>query len=388
MKFTRLSPIAWACTPIFTAIITATTTLVSPTAMAQEREDQLFIEEIIVTAQKREQNVQSVPIAITALTTELQEASIRNISDLNAYLPNVVIGENSVRARSSSIIIRGISYSESDKSFDSPIAVSLDGVFIGTSSGQIIENFDVERIEVLRGPQGTLFGKNTVGGVVSVIRTRPTGELGGDFQLTYGDWDTREFRGVANLPKVGDMLSTKLFYNVAKSDGHMRNTTLNRDGPERDYTNYGIALLLEPNDRFDALLTIETYDDGSDLGAWNNQNDESDVVCNPFDLFRPENTCKATDTGSSDTKYSTNNHNPGQYDTDAVTLNMSFDINDQLRLVSVTGWRDEDEDTTWEYDGNSFAFIEVTSGRHVRQVQLRGWGVLLGVRVRPELGHL
>ena len=113
---------------------------------AADEEESVTIEEITVTAQKREEDAQSVPIAITALSQELQESTIRNLVDINGYAPNVRIGKNSSRARGSAITIRGISYSENDKSFDSPIAVTLDGIFIGTNSGQIIENFDVDRI--------------------------------------------------------------------------------------------------------------------------------------------------------------------------------------------------------------------------------------------------
>ena len=109
-------------------------------------EESITIEEITVTAQKREEDAQSVPIAITALSQELQESTIRNLVDINGYAPNVRIGTAAARARGSAITIRGISYSETDKSFDSPIAVTLDGIFIGTNSGQLIENFDVDRI--------------------------------------------------------------------------------------------------------------------------------------------------------------------------------------------------------------------------------------------------
>ena len=136
-------------------------------------EESITIEEITVTAQKREEDAQSVPIAITALSQELQESTIRNLVDINGYAPNVRIGKAAARARGSAITIRGISYSETDKSFDSPIAVTLDGIFIGTNSGQLIENFDVDRIEILRGPQGTLFGKNTVGGLLMLLDLNP-----------------------------------------------------------------------------------------------------------------------------------------------------------------------------------------------------------------------
>ena len=108
---------------------------VSNIAVAAESE--LTIEEIIVTARKREESAQDVPVAITALSGELRDATVRNLADLNGYSPNVNIRENSGRARGTNISIRGVAAAEStDKSHDSPIAVSVDGVFMGTSSGR------------------------------------------------------------------------------------------------------------------------------------------------------------------------------------------------------------------------------------------------------------
>ena len=166
-------------------------------------ESELVIEEVIVTARKREESAQEVPVAITALSGELRNSTIRNLADVNGFAPNVQIDENPGRTGGSSITIRGISPTRvDDNSLDSPIAVMIDGIYLGTLSGQIIENFDLERIEILRGPQGTLFGKNTVGGVINVVRSRPTGELGAKVKYTHGKWGQRELRAVVNTPLI------------------------------------------------------------------------------------------------------------------------------------------------------------------------------------------
>ncbi len=333
---------------LITAIILSGS-LFSLTAYAQEKS--LVIEEIVVTARKREESAQDVPIAMTALTTEITDASVRDITDMNAYLPNVTIEDSSARSRSSSINIRGLSYTESDKSFDPSVAVTLDGIFIGTSSGQVIENFDVERVEVLRGPQGTLFGKNTVGGVINAIRTRPTGETGGKVQFTGGKWGQQEFRGVLNLPRMADVLSTKLFYTQIKNDGFQKNTFLGSDGPEKKYQNLGAAFLFEAGESFEALLTVETYDDDSDIGVARNANTPGFFVCDVLGDCASDN--------RNDTDFRTETNNPAQYDTDAVTLTMKYDINEQLQLVSVTGWRDETEDYFSDLDGSFIEFLGI-----------------------------
>ena len=156
--------------PIFGGLVSSlmvTVAAISAPAIAEEAS--LSIEEIIVTARKREESAQEVPVAMTALSAELRDSTVRNLRDVNGYSPNVVIRENT-RANGTEITIRGVTASVSaEKSHDSPIAVSIDGVFMGTNSGRMVENFDLERIEIMRGPQGTLFGKNTVGGVINII---------------------------------------------------------------------------------------------------------------------------------------------------------------------------------------------------------------------------
>lgn len=158
------------------------------------------LEEIVVTARKQEESAQDIPIAITALTQELKNSSIRDLSDLNGYSPNMVFGVDGGRGGGgANVTIRGISPTRTDdNSFDSPIAVVIDDIFLGTLAGQVMENFDLERVEILRGPQGTLFGKNTVGGVINVVRSRPTGENGARLKVTAGQDGQREFRAVVN----------------------------------------------------------------------------------------------------------------------------------------------------------------------------------------------
>jgi iron complex outermembrane receptor protein len=328
-------------------------------------EESLAIEEIIVTARKKQESSQDVPIAMTALSAELRDSTVRNLADLNGYAPNVVIRANSgAGARTSQITIRGVTGTNSgEKSFDSPIAVSLDGVFFGTDSGRIIENFDLERVEVLRGPQGTLFGKNTVGGVINIFRSRPTGELGGKARVTAGRYGQQEIRALMNFP-ISETLAAKVFYSGIKADGFLDRSFDKGTAPEKDYENFGIALLWEPSDRFDALLTIERYNDSSDIGAPTNFNvgpgffdvptdgfsadfSNGSVPCNTFGECRtdPDNIANSVDTEAP---------NRGRYRNDVFALNMHFEINDNLSLVSVSAFHDTPyEDSEAQLDGVS-----------------------------------
>ncbi|MBT4492834.1 MAG: TonB-dependent receptor [Gammaproteobacteria bacterium] len=350
------------CAQFVSVIVLSTATAVSIPVLAAEG---LSIEEIVVTARKREESVQDVPLAMTALKVQLQDSTVRNLADLDGYMPNMQIGENSGRARGTAISIRGVNASEfTDKSHDSPIAVSLDGVFFGTNSGRNVENFDLERIEVLRGPQGTLFGKNTVGGVINVIRTKPTGELGGKVRLTMGEDGQQEIRALLNFP-VTETLAAKVFYTDLAYDGYMKNTFLGTDGPEKDYQNFGLTLFWTPSDRFDALLTVERYEDDSDLGAFANYNVAPGQLPAPpagslaQDLSGGTLSCAVygfcrNDPNSITDEYDTNTTNPGQYRNDVISLNMNYQINDNLNIVSVSAWHDTPyEDYENELDGSA-----------------------------------
>ena len=341
-------------------------------AAAQDSDRNLGIEEVVVTARKVEESSQSVPVAITAISEELANSTIRDLRDLNGFAPNVQISEDGSRGGGgANITIRGISPTRSDdNSFDSPIGVMIDGIYLGSLAGQVLENFDLERVEILRGPQGTLFGKNTIGGVVHVIRSRPTGELGAKIRATYGRFDQRELRAVFNAPIVDEALAAKAFVTLQKDDGIQRNITNGNRVANRDYQNYGITFLATPGDRFEATFTAERFKDDSRLGAFHtNYNVGPGVLPVPTDPNDTDfsegftncaifpDTCRTSTDRPRVSENDTNND--AELDTAAFTLNMSLDINEHLSLHSVTGYRDMDEYRIYDFDGSSAPFITI-----------------------------
>jgi len=331
----------------------------------------LQIEEIIVTAQKREQSAQDVPISITALDEELLGSTIRNLSDITGYAPNVVFGENGRRPGGSSIQIRGIAAATSnDNTFDSPIAINVDGIYLGQAAGSLLDNFDMERIEILRGPQGTLFGKNTTGGVINVIRTRPTGEFGGKVQATIGEDGRQELRAVINT-SLADNLAAKFFGTSIQSDGWMPNITLGGHNGEEDYQAYGVTFLFTPNDRFEALLTIERMDDQSALAAYNqNFNVAPGVIPPPppgpntTDFSGGLVACavyaEACRTSPDPLPYAENDtQHDASVETDAITLQMTYELNENLTVKYIGGYRDVSEDRIYDFDGSAAPFITI-----------------------------
>ena len=360
------------------------------------------VETVLVTARKTEESAQDVPVAMTAITSELKLATVRDIRDLNGYSANVRIDANPERAGGSSITIRGISPTRvDDNSLDSPIAVMIDGIYLGSMSGQVIENFDLERIEILRGPQGTLYGRNTVGGVLNVIRSRPTGEFGAKLQYTYGRWNQQEFRAVINAPVVQGKLAAKAFFTIQERDGWFKNTYLNTTQPQKDYKNFGLTLLATPNDWFEAQFTIERFEDHSQGGAyltnWNfapgarpkpTDPREPDFSGGFLDCFLPavfglKNTPCRTDLSIPKKTIATDLPNPGRVNTTAYTLNMSARFSDELKLVSVTGIRDMSEYRKYDFDGSTTDFITIERDNSFKQfseeLRLEGsWDTSIG----------
>ncbi|MAC37526.1 MAG: hypothetical protein CME47_08580 [Halieaceae bacterium] len=251
--FPRKSPIALA---ISIAMLGAGGS-VTPFAQAQ---DAALIEEVVVTARKRQESLQDVPVAVTALTpNQLERGSIQRTTDIDKMVPNVELHQTYIGSESLSASIRGIGYDDIEKSLEPTVGVAVDGVFMASNSGAVFDLFDVESVEVLRGPQGTLFGRNTIGGVVNVTRTKPTGEWGLKLQGTFGDQDMTDVKGVLNMP-LGERGGLKLAFKNIQSDSHVYNTTLNERREFRDSTTVSATIRFDLTDDTSVQFTYDDYD--------------------------------------------------------------------------------------------------------------------------------
>jgi iron complex outermembrane recepter protein len=182
-------------------------------AFAQEAED---AEEIIVTAQKRSESLQEVPIAITAFTSaNLENKAVDDAVDLSFSVPNLTVSD------AGSASLRGVGNLAISSTSESGLGYHVNGVYLG-APGAEQEYYDIERIEVLRGPQGTLYGRNTTAGVLNIITKKADDKLGGYLQGTYGNYDTIKLKGAVNLP-ITDGIATRLAGFYLKRDGYTRN---------------------------------------------------------------------------------------------------------------------------------------------------------------------
>ena len=208
--------------------------------IAQEASDQLdnrdtrSIEEVVVTAQKREQNIQEVPITINAFSgVELDRRGLEDLSEIAQITPNLQIDTTSpFSGASSSLVafIRGIGQSDFALNFDPGVGLYVDGVYYARSLGAVLDLADVERIEVLKGPQGTLFGRNTIGGAISVTTKRPGDEFSGSIDVTGGRFNKLNVKGTVNIPIVKDELRASLSFSSKNQDGFQERIAFTGEG--------------------------------------------------------------------------------------------------------------------------------------------------------------
>lgn len=169
------------------------------------------IADIVVTAQKRAENMQNVPISVSAVAGEqLANMQVTTLQALQGSVPNVQIDNFANTPNNAVFTIRGIGVIEPDPYAGNTVSIVVDGVPQFFSMGALLDMYDVERVEILRGPQGTLFGANTTGGVVNVVTKQPSGEFGGYVKAMYGNWNRFDINGAVEMPIVKDLLSLKI----------------------------------------------------------------------------------------------------------------------------------------------------------------------------------
>lgn len=184
-------------------------------ALAQTDDDDV----IVVTAQRIGQDIQDVPAAVTNLSAEdLESAQVQDVTDLQYQIPNISIAAGTGTANSARIFLRGVGEDESRGAVDPAVGVYVDGIYIGRQVGSLFDLVDVERIEVLRGPQGTLYGRNTNGGAIKLISKRPEMENGGEFRSTVGNEGRLDVRLTGNLA-LGDNTAVRVTGFHRERDG-------------------------------------------------------------------------------------------------------------------------------------------------------------------------
>ncbi|MBO9560166.1 MAG: TonB-dependent receptor [Caulobacter sp.] len=204
------------------------------------------LDELVVTAQKKEEALQDVPIAVSAFSQDsLQAQKIDGGPNLQQAIPNVTFAKGNF-TNSFNFAIRGIGNKAVGVSTDGGVGVHLNNAPMQSGNLFDAEFFDVERVEVLRGPQGTLYGRNATGGLVNVITAKPTDTFEAEITGELGNYSSQKLRGMINLPIVGDKLAVRVAGNYLKRDGYVTNTFNNHKVDDRDLYSTRVSVMFNP----------------------------------------------------------------------------------------------------------------------------------------------
>jgi len=355
-------------------LLTPMATLAQDEGAAQQRSEYseaTELEEITVTARKRVENLQEVALSVSAMgQKEIETAFAVDVRDLIYISPNTILddthqGPGGVAAA----YIRGIGVSEVEKNFDPAVGVVVDGIYRGTMTGSIERAIDLERMEVARGPQGTLFGRNTIGGVIIMERSKPTGELGGKFRVGYGNYETSVIDGIFNFA-LGDQLAVKLSGSYRdQGEGYFTNLNTGRKDGQSEYTSGGINVLWSPTENLEIEGTFLMERTDQDTPPLLNAGQPGQLFCDAFGICSPSVTTPisgdrydlTTAYGDEATHVFGEPFDPpgynephgfdeATYDADTIQLEVRWDLNDDYRIDYIVGSWETEETVVTDWD--------------------------------------
>jgi outer membrane receptor protein involved in Fe transport len=226
-----------------------------------------MLEEVVVTARRREESLQDLPLSVAAITADTMQAQgVYQIEDISDHVPNLTFTTTDRRGIQA-LFIRGIGNDSTNNLTPVGAGLYIDGHYMPNTLGQMMSTLDIERIEVLRGPQGTLFGKNTTGGAVNIITAKPAPEFGASALIRAAEFGQADFRGMVNVP-MGETLAGRFSVSKETIDGYYFNRTLNRDVGAIDVEAFAGSLRFTPNENWtvDLLYRINSQEDDNAPG--------------------------------------------------------------------------------------------------------------------------
>jgi iron complex outermembrane receptor protein len=314
------------------------------------------IEEIVVTAQKREQNLQDTPIAISAFTADaIEEMQIDGVRKISQLAPSLVFNQSGGAANT---YMRGVGQDISTILGEPGVAMFIDGVYQGANFAQIATYNDLERIEVLRGPQGTLYGRNTTGGNINIYTKKPGFESGFETSLLYGDYDRLKATIAGQTTLVEDRVAIRGNFVTDSNDGYRDNPLNGKELEERDIQAGAVSVLFVPSDNVELVLRGDWNEQDDDSPAW----DYLELV--PGSGLSPLFFGGSAAPGADDVRVDKEN----SYQTEhwGVSADLTWDIGD-LRVKSITAYRESDYDANYDNDGTDAAFLNTIGGQYSEQ---------------------
>ena len=392
--------------------------LVSGAALAQPADGaQQIVEEIVVTARMREEGLQDAPIAISAYTGgSLDYRGVTRLDEIADFVPSMTLENNPSfggASNSAAIYLRGVGQKEFLPTTEPGVGLYVDGVYIARSVGAVLDIVDIERLEVLRGPQGTLFGRNTIGGAISIttVKPEPGGEFEGSASIAGGSDNRLNAKASAHIP-ISDTLAARLSVASLNQDGYVERTD-GIDLGDDDTLTGRLAVAWEPTEQLSADFSLEATRDREngpamrllDIDFTDLSQLDGVVLAPPPPMafihnvtaaaVAPGVPCAVTDTAGNGITYNPAVANcydsryigtdgddqgtaPAYSETDlwAASATISYDLSDALTLKSITGWRDLDSEFARDGDHSpqriSQFYDDLEQTQFTQELQLLG----------------
>jgi iron complex outermembrane receptor protein len=345
---------------ILSASVSAMTLLAAAPALAQTRAAEgTAVGEVVVTAQRRAENLQEVPLAVSAFDAQqLERRQVARTIDVVTFVPNMEGHNNTSLGTANTYSLRALNNTESIATFDPPVGTYVDDIYVSRQGANNFSFFDVERVEVLRGPQGTLFGRNTTGGAVQIIMRKPSTEFGGYLEGGFGNHNRRQARASVDVP-INETFLTKLSAFYAKDDGYVRNQI---SGEKLNFEDsYGVRGAVRANLSANAVWDVAVEYIDTQYGNFINfKAPGSDKRINFTRLS------KNRPLGAIASRELADNVLNNQARNAALTSNLQFEANDNLTINVITGYRNLEQDFVSDsFDSMNSAGVTFDSGYHI-----------------------
>jgi iron complex outermembrane receptor protein len=314
------------------------------------------LEVVTVTSRRREESIQEIPVAVSAFgQDDLQKLQAREVQDLQGAVPNLNIVQGRGSANSVNVFIRGIGQPDALQSFDPGVGLYVDDVYHSRIQGSMFGLFDVERIEVLRGPQGTLYGKNSTGGAIKLVTRDPGEEFGGSVEVAAGDYGRLEGRFFATSP-LGDSFGISVAGASTDNDGYVDDPVTGEDYNEDDTDAARVKMAWQPTDTFKAVVSLDYQhqDVALPLGNPEAALTQTDLV-RGIVVLRPA----PTDEYEYNTRTSFSPDQGQQLRHRGGSANLAWDLSDAWTFKSITAYRKLNVDNFIDIDASEFELGDV-----------------------------
>ncbi|TDG15007.1 TonB-dependent receptor [Seongchinamella unica] len=353
-------------------LFTALTPLSAVPAVAQD----LVLEEVIVTARKRVESLQETPVAVTALgAAALRDAGVRNLADLNQVVPNIEVAAGNGNAGIANVYIRGVGQRNSGANIDSGVGIYIDGMYLGRPDGALLDLNDIQSVQVLRGPQGTLFGKNTTGGALVFTTNPPNDEFEASIGGRVGNYDRLDADLMVNVPITGSLF-TRLSMASRSRDGYMDNLFDGKAYNDEDRQNviWRTRWLVSEDFTLDLNLNWARTDQTArpqkcrNVEGYDGWQEElfNLLAITPSTGRTLEDYCVDAEQAGGGDPYKIISDLGGTYEVEnrGASLTAEWALGEDITLKSISGWRYTEAEQNDELDNTGIPFLHRTNSVH------------------------